>query len=105
MSRRFEGGVDFRANARSLEEDDHRKHECGHHEHEPFHIVVFEPAGEMQNDDGNSNEIKHGKQDIGQRVVPLSIGAFAVIVLSARRAGTLPARPQTLARGFRMQRN
>jgi hypothetical protein len=67
--------------------------------------VVFEPTGEVQNDDGYGNQIKHGKQDIGQRVVPLSIGAFAVIVLSAWRPERAPALPQALTRGRRMQRN
>lgn len=91
--------------ANALEKNDNRKHERGHHEDEPFHVVVFEPAGEVQNDDGNSNEIKHGKQDVGQRVVPLSIGVFAVIVLLARRSecGLTPA--LAISRGPRMQRN
>lgn len=54
--------------------------------------MVFEPTGEMQDDDGNGNQVKQGKQNIGQRVVPLSIGSLAVMILLPSRPERHPAR-------------
>jgi hypothetical protein len=55
--------------------------------------VIFEPTGEMQDDDRNCNQVKQGKQNIGQRVVPLSIGSLAVIILFSPRSESHPGRP------------
>jgi len=73
---------------RALEKNDDREHEHGHGEHQPFHVVVFEPTREMQDDDGNRNHVKQGKQNIRQRTVPLPFGDLAA---AFRNPGVLVA--------------
>ena len=52
------------AAATLLEEDDYRKRGGGYDEHQPFHIVAPEPAGEVENEDDDRDNVEAVKDNV-----------------------------------------